>query len=134
MNSKSPDFPYKLLELAKQYVKECEEHVKETTAAYKIVELKDRKLPTIDYFIHIWLPKHSDETLSNSGFYKWLHSEDHIKVDCIKKIQTIFKALATDIVANEGKGIFYAKNALNMTDHQTTDSEIKVTIVRNNEH
>ena len=52
MNSKSPDFPYKLLELAKQYVRECEEHTKQTTAAYKIVELKDRKLPTIDYFIH----------------------------------------------------------------------------------
>lgn len=134
MNSKSPDFPYKLLELAKQYVKECEEHVKETTAAYKIVELKDRKLPTIDYFIHIWLPKHSDEIIKKTAFYDWLKGDDQVKTNCIKEIQTIFKALATDIVANEGKGIFYAKNALNMTDHQTTDSEIKVTIVRNNEH
>ena len=134
MNSKSPDFPYKLLELAKQYVKECEEHVKETTAAYKIVELKDRKLPTIDYFIYIWLPKHSDEIIKKTAFYDWLIGEDPVKTNCIKEIQTIFKALATDIVANEGKGIFYAKNALNMTDHQTTDSEIKVTIVRNNEH
>jgi hypothetical protein len=31
----------------------------------------------------------------------------------------MFTALATDIVANEGKGIFYAKNKLGMTDHKT---------------
>ena len=130
MNSKSPDFAYKLLELAKQYVRECEEHTKQTTAAYKIVELKDRKLPTIDYFIHIWLPKHSEETLSRSGFYRWLDSEDPVKIDTIKKIQTIFKALAKDVVANEGKGIFYAKNFLNMSDQVNTDSTIKIEIVK----
>ena len=28
----------------------------------------------------------------------------------------MFTALATDIVANEGKGIFYAKNKLGMAD------------------
>jgi hypothetical protein len=31
----------------------------------------------------------------------------------------MFTALASDIVANEGKGIFYAKNKLAMNDYQT---------------
>jgi hypothetical protein len=43
----------------------------------------------------------------------------------------MFRALATDIVANEGKGIFYAKNYLGMTDKVQTEStgvsEIKIT-------
>jgi hypothetical protein len=37
-------------------------------------------------------------------------------MDTIKNIEGMFTALATDIVANEGKGIFYAKNKLGMTD------------------
>jgi hypothetical protein len=38
--------------------------------------------------------------------------------DTIKSIDDDFKALAEDIVANEGKGIFYAKNRLGMHDKQ----------------
>jgi hypothetical protein len=39
-------------------------------------------------------------------------------VETIKRIDELFKSLATDIVANEGKGIFYAKNRLGMSDKQ----------------
>ena len=39
-------------------------------------------------------------------------------MDTIKNIEEAFNALATDIVANEGKGIFYAKNKLGMTDQR----------------
>jgi hypothetical protein len=34
----------------------------------------------------------------------------------------MFKCLAKDIVANEGKGIFYAKNALGMHDRQQLET------------
>ena len=50
-------------------------------------------------------------------YYRWLREEadtedSDFKSDAIKKIDSMFKELATDIVANEGKGIFYAKNRL----------------------
>jgi hypothetical protein len=51
-------------------------------------------------------------------------SEDPIKSDTIKSIDALFTALATDIVANEGKGIFYAKNKLGMTDKQQVDGSM----------
>jgi hypothetical protein len=47
-----------------------------------------------------------------------------LKLHTIKNIEGIFKALATDIVANEGKGIFYAKNRLGMTDKAQTDIKL----------
>ena len=40
----------------------------------------------------------------------------------IKKIDELFKSLAADIVANEGKGIFYAKNRLGMHDRQQLET------------
>ena len=36
----------------------------------------------------------------------------------MKKIREHFDAVAEDVVANEGKGIFYAKNRLGMHDRQ----------------
>jgi hypothetical protein len=41
----------------------------------------------------------------------------------IKNIEGIFDALSIDIVANEGKGIFYAKNKLGMTDRNTIEDK-----------
>jgi hypothetical protein len=42
--------------------------------------------------------------------------------DTIKTIDNDFNALARDIVANEGKGIFYAKNKLGMHDRQQVET------------
>jgi len=42
--------------------------------------------------------------------------------DTIKKIDELFKGLAVDIVGNEGKGIFYAKNRLGMHDRQQVET------------
>ena len=39
----------------------------------------------------------------------------------LKKIDETFQALAADIVANEGKGIFYAKNKLGWTDKMQSE-------------
>jgi hypothetical protein len=51
------------------------------------------------------------------------------KRDTIKEIDDLFKALAADIVANEGKGIFYAKNKLNWTDKVQQDISTNVNIL-----
>jgi hypothetical protein len=51
-----------------------------------------------------------------------LNGEDKLKFETIKKIDELFKSLASDIVANEGKGIFYAKNRLGMHDRQQVET------------
>lgn len=104
--------------LAWTYILECENnHKAHPTASGKLVNIKDRHIPTVQYFLQIWLPSKGKTTISRQTYYKWLRNEDdHAKNDTIKNIEGLFKALAEDIVANEAKGIFYAKNRLGMTD------------------
>jgi hypothetical protein len=51
-----------------------------------------------------------------------MKDETHPLSDTIKAIDNDFNALARDIVANEGKGIFYAKNKLGMHDRQQVET------------
>lgn len=119
---KSQEFINELPIWADKYMNECVNKTKEiATGSGKIVNVRERNIPTIDYFLHIWLPILSGETISRDTYYRWLGSEDTDKSDTIKKIDAKFKALAADIVANEGKGIFYAKNKLGWTDKQIQD-------------
>jgi hypothetical protein len=53
-----------------------------------------------------------------------MKNKEHPLSNTIKSIDDQFNALATDIVANEGKGIFYAKNKLGMTDKQQLDGSM----------
>ncbi len=128
--------PKELEELAYLYIDECLLNTKEVAMnSGKILAIKDRHLPTIDYFLRIWIPKYGSPTISRATYYNWLDidedskkfTEEHKqKLDTIKSIDNLFKALSTDIVANEGKGIFYAKNKLGMTDKQALDQNLSV--------
>jgi hypothetical protein len=113
-----------LEQLAYTYIDECLMYKREhPTASGRIVQVLDRQIPTIDYFLRIWIPKKKMPTIHRSTYYRWLNDEINIeKCDTIKSIEQLFKALATDIVANEGKGIFYAKNRLGMTDRAMLSS------------
>lgn len=128
MNAKSEEFILSLPEWADKYIKECIQSEKEVaTGSGKIVKLKERHIPTISYFLNIWLPMLSSESIVPKTYYEWLHKEeDELKSNTIKKIDEKFKALAADIVANEQKGIFYAKNKLGWTDKQVTDLNANV--------
>ena len=119
--------PKQLDELAQQYIDECINNYREhPTASGKIVLIRDRHIPTVDFFLRIWVPGKVGNTISRSTYYNWLNGEQIEKLDTIKNIEALFKALATDIVANEGKGIFYAKNRLGMTDRATlSNSQIE---------
>ncbi len=117
--------PEQLEQYAWDYIKECINNKKEQpTASGKVVLISERHLPTIAYFLKIWLPMKGLPTLCRSTYYNWLQSEDSHVLDTIKNIEGMFTALATDIVANEGKGIFYAKNKLGMTDKAQTDIKL----------
>jgi hypothetical protein len=118
--------PEQLEAFAWEYISECINNKKEQpTASGKIALVSERHLPTIAYFLKIWLPMKGKPTLCRSTYYNWLRSENPEIMDTIKNIEGMFNALALDIVANEGKGIFYAKNKLGMSDKEVERKEIE---------
>lgn len=124
MNSKSEDFIKNLPIWADEYIDVCLNHTKEVaTGSGKIVNQRERHIPTIAFFLNIWLPFNKGDTIVRNTYYDWLKSDNEIKKDTIKKIDDKFNSLAVDIVANEGKGIFYAKNKLGMTDRVESKNE-----------
>ena len=54
--------------------------------------------------------------MNTKAWHKVMKDETHPLCDTLKNIREYFDAVAEDIVANEGKGIFYAKNRLGMRD------------------
>lgn len=93
------------------------------TGSGKIVELKERHLPTINYFLMHYLRREHFDFYKRTNFYEAIKNESHPLSNTIKSIDESFKCLAKDIVANEGKGIFYAKNALGMHDKQHIENK-----------
>jgi len=111
----------KLTKLAFEYCEECMTKKKETaTGSGKIVDINERYIPTIKYFILHWLRNKDIDIYTRQHIYRVMNDEKHPLCDTIKNIREAFDALAEDIVANEGKGIFFAKNRLGMTDKQET--------------
>ena len=122
----------RLLELAHEYCDYCINSKKEVATPRGPVEVKERHLPTINYFMMHWLRKKDFDFYSRWNWWEILKRPDHPCHESVKHIDEMFRALATDVVANEGKGIFYAKNYLGMTDRIATEnnhniSEIKIT-------
>jgi hypothetical protein len=91
----------------------------------RVVEKLNRHIPTIDFFLRIWIPRNysRQDTIKRSSYYRWLNWTNTEKQRVIYNIDEAFKALARDIVANEGKGIFYAKNRLGMHDRQQLETK-----------
>lgn len=114
------------------YVDECEEKRKEQLSNKgDIVEIADRKMPTIDYFLMYWLPKNckKNKTISRSTYYRWMNWTNTDKQKVIKEIDNLFKSIQIDIVANEGKGLAYIKNKFGWADNQNIKGEHKLSVV-----
>ena len=124
-NSKTPAFVYQLFVLAERYIDECLSHTTQEVSQGKVVEKMNRHIPTIDFFLRIWIPRNYDrrDTIKRQTYYRWLNWDNTEKQRVIFNIDEAFKALARDIVANEGKGIFYAKNRLGMHDRQQLETK-----------
>ena len=57
MNAKPEEFILALPDWADKYIQECISHTKEVVSGSgKVVEVQDRHIPTIAYFLNIWLP------------------------------------------------------------------------------
>lgn len=136
---KPEEFVDSLKEHAYEYVKECLENKKEAVSGSgKVVKVKDRHIPTVQYFLMVWCPMNKGQKMNRTTWYKWLKMEEseqftdqrnaliRKKNNTIKEIDELFNSVASDIVANEGKGIFYAKNKLGMSDKVDTNVKHEV--------
>jgi hypothetical protein len=122
--AKSQETIDKLEQYAWKYIQECINHTRPHVAGNgKVIQVPDRHIPTIDYFLRIWIPMQEGmELIHRRTWYDWLNS-DGPKSHTIKRISDEFDSLARDIVGNEGKGIFYAKNKLGMHDRQHVENK-----------
>lgn len=113
-----------LEDLGFEYIQECLNNKKEMISNRgEIVFVSDRHIPTIDYFLMIWIPlKLGMKLIDRRTWYRWLREESD-KCHTIKNIDGEFIALGKNIVANEGKGIFYAKNKFGMHDRQQLETK-----------
>ena len=122
-----------LLEYAFVYIDECESKRKEQLSNKgDIVKIEDRKNPTIDYFLSIWLPKNckKNKTISRATYYRWQKWDNTNMQRVINQIDDLFGAVNKDIAANEGKGIQYLKYKFGWADktdnkNENTNIEIK---------
>lgn len=112
-----------LLELAQKYIDECEAASKEVATGKGVQAIKERKLPTIKYWVIQWLRKEGFDFYTREHVYAAMADETHPLSYTLKKIRESFDGVAEDIVANEGKGIFYAKNRLGMSDKVDTKND-----------
>jgi hypothetical protein len=120
-----------LLDYAFIYIDECELKRKEQLSNKgEIVEIAERKNPTIDYFLTIWLPKNckKNKTIHRSTYYRWVKWDNTEKQKVVTQIDNLISSVQKDIAANEGKGIQYLKYKFGWTDKAeniNTNIEVK---------
>lgn len=121
-----------LIKLAYEYCDSCINSTKEIATVKGPVKIVERRIPTIKYFLEHYLRVNHFEFYQRRNWYDAKSNPEHPISLTIKKIDEMFEALAVDVVANEGKGIFYAKNKLGMTDRidQKIDNQITEIIVK----
>ena len=124
----------RLLEWADEYIDYCLNSTKEVATGAGVKIIRERHLPTISFFLLIWLPRQGFEFYKRATYYEVLSKEDHPCHNITKQIDELFRALAADVVANEGKGIFYATNLLGWTDRAKNEEKQEVIISFANEH
>jgi hypothetical protein len=63
-----------LEDLGWEYIQECLNNTKPHVAGSgKVVEVPDRHIPTIDYFLNIWIPLKLDmKLIDRRTWYRWL--------------------------------------------------------------
>jgi hypothetical protein len=118
----------RLLEWAEKYIDHCLNSTKEIATSSGVKTIRERHLPTISFFLLIWLPRQKFEFYNRANYYEVLSNDKHPCHKITKYIDEIFRSLAADVVANEGKGIFYAKNLLGWSDKAKNEEKQEVII------
>lgn len=115
--------PDELMQKAYEYCDYCIASTKEIATNSGVKEVRERHIPTTAYFLLHYLRREEFDFYKRTNWYDAQRNENHPLSNTIKSIDELFKTLARDIVANEGKGIFYAKNALGMHDKQHIENK-----------
>jgi hypothetical protein len=127
--AKNKTYLSNLLEYAFIYIDECEYNRKEQLSNKgDIIKILERKNPTIDYFLTVWLPKNckKNKTIHRSTYYRWIKWDNiHIKF-VINQIDNLISSVQKDVAANEGKGIQYLKYKFGWADR--VDSNVNTSI------
>jgi hypothetical protein len=114
----------KLLDLVAEYIIECENNKKEHVSVKGDVTLvKDRKVAGWKYFVGHWLINKGFDFYTRQYTYEIEKDDSHPLSDTIKKAKARLDSYSEDVVANEGKGIFWAKNRLAMHDRQQLETK-----------
>lgn len=116
-----------LQDLAAKYIIECKNNRKEqSTAKGDIVAIAERKIADWQYFVCDYLVERGFDFYTREHSYAIEKNDSHPLSYTIKKIKARMDGYSGDVVANEGKGIFWAKNRLGMTDRteQTHKTEV----------
>lgn len=116
--------PKQIIDAAWEFIEQCENFTEEVATPRGAIEIKRRKIPTRDYFLAIWLKRRDIRFYAPSTFCEILKCPDAEAYELCRDIDELFKSLAVDIVANEAKGIFWAKNALGMTDRVENNTNV----------
>ena len=114
--------PTELENLAWLYVQDCENHtIQKIAPSGKVVNIIERKIPTVNYFLRIWIPAKGKPTISRTTYYRWLNSPDAETKVTLNAVEGLLEALATDVIANSSnnRGNFYARNKLGWRDQPT---------------
>lgn len=117
-----------MMQWAEKYVDYCLNATKEVPTAGGVKIIHERHLPTISYFLLVWLPRQGQSLYKRTAYYYALKDDKNPNHSLVREIDEIFRALAADIVANEGKGIFYAKNLLGWTDKLKSDEKQEIVV------
>jgi hypothetical protein len=93
----SDEFILHLEELAHIYIEECLNHKKEMISNKgDIVLVLDRHIPTIDYFLRIWIPiVRKDKSIHRDTYYTWLNSDDQTQIRHYQKNRRPFQRLSS---------------------------------------
>lgn len=106
--------------LAAEYIIECEENKKEHATVKGVVKIKERNIADWKNFIGWWLVKKGFDFYTREHSYEVEKNDNHPLSYTIKKVKAMMDAYSGGVVANEGKGIFWAKNKLKWTDRSET--------------
>ena len=109
--------------LAAEYIIECANNRAEhPTVKGDIIEVSNRKIADWKYFCSWWIVQKGFDFYTRQYSYDIEKDENHPLSDTIKKVKAMMDGYSSDVVANEGKGIFWAKNRLGMHDRQQVET------------
>ncbi len=110
--------------LAAQFILECSNNkIEQLSNKGEIVEVAKRRIAAWKFFCSNWLPNKGFDFYTVEYSYEVDKDVNHPLSYTLKKVKAKIDGYSEDVVANEGTGIFWAKNRLGMHDRQQLETK-----------